>query len=290
MNDGHKREPAARLQRWLNRRQPSGLAKLAASGVGFYASRRRRIRRPVPSDALTIVVGSLSVGGAGKTPVAMDVALTFQSYGRVAVVCRGWGGTDTHPRRVTACAPELDGDEAAMLRDKLPDSVEVWAARDLARGRECAAASADIIIVDDGFQTQTLPRHFDVVVVDATSPMRVVPAGPLREPIDALDEADVIWLHKVDEPGAQLLPSRWPPHITSVYEGVRVYLQDGQSIPATALDGRLVRPWSGIGRPESLIHTLEKLGARVEPGRLAGDHTSPSGGIEMSGTELWVAT
>ena len=61
-------------------------------------------------------------------------------------------------------------------------------------------------------------------------------------------------------------------------------------MPATQLAGKLVRPWCGIGRPESLIHTLEKLGARVMPGRIAGDHTSPRGRLETSETSLWVAT
>ncbi|MEZ4467987.1 MAG: tetraacyldisaccharide 4'-kinase [bacterium] len=214
-----------------------------------------------------VVVGGIAVGGAGRTPVVELLAHTLAAEGwRVAVVAHGYRGRGGGPRRLVA--PDgRDGDEAAALRRALPPQVEVWVGP---RAATLAAVDADVVLVDGGYRDT--PATARIAVFDATAPRRVFPAGPLREPLDALGRADAIWLHRVDEPGARALPAPWRAAVETRVGVQGVLLADGRAVGADWLVGRAVRPLVGIARPDSFRATLVGAGATVLPGHERADH------------------
>ncbi|MCB9551989.1 MAG: tetraacyldisaccharide 4'-kinase [Myxococcales bacterium] len=270
----HRGDPGAvaRLrsaaQAWLHRDDPGAVARLLARGTAAVARRRAAVAR-ARAEVPTIVVGGLSVGGAGKTPVVALLARRIGARRRVAVVGHGYGGRIRGAAVVEAPDAVWFGDEAAALRRALPAAVRVVAGARRA-AYALAAGWAEVVIVDDGFQDPALPRTLDVVVVDATAGRLPFPAGPLREGLSALGRADVVWLHKVDEPGAQALPVAADVQSRVVIGAVR--LADGRRVGAEWLAGRALRPICGIGRPGSFLHTLAAAGAVVEPGVMRADH------------------
>ncbi len=217
------------------------------------------------------MVGGLAIGGAGRTPLVAWLATRLAARGlEVAVVAHAYR---THLRRaeqVALGAPGVRwGDEAAALRQVLPQEVVVWSGP---RHATVAAARGDVVLMDGGYFDNALTCRARIAVVDATAPRRVLPAGPLRAPLAALSRADVIWLHRVDEPGASALPDPWQPQIQSRVALRRIHLPDGGVVGPEWLAGRWVRPLTGIARPTSFRHLLTTAGARLLPGLECADH------------------
>ena len=161
----------------------------------------RRLQRSTPFDpgVPVICVGNVTMGGSGKTPVVRALASHFQALGvECHVLMRGYGGREPGPRRVRATDSVDDvGDEALMLAQTSP----VWIAKNRATGAEAAAAAgAQIILMDDGFQNPTVLKALSILVIDGETRDHqwpfgnglVFPAGPMREPLSAgLRRADV---------------------------------------------------------------------------------------------------
>jgi tetraacyldisaccharide 4'-kinase len=166
-------------------------------------ARRLATGRPFDPGVPVICVGNLTLGGAGKTPVAREIARRLIAGGCAAhILMRGHGGSLEGPTRVDPAshtAAEV-GDEALMLARDLP----VWIARDRAAGaRSAARAGAEVIVMDDGHQNPDVRKTLSLVVVDGETrddewPFgdgRVFPAGPMREPLAAgLARADAVVL------------------------------------------------------------------------------------------------
>jgi len=144
-----------------------------------------------------IVVGSIVVGGTGKTPLARALAAALRERGRrPGLVARGYGGSNTAPRAVAA------GDDPAEVGDEPPlyvtDGFPVWIGHDrLAAARALLAAhpECDTVIADDGLQHYALERDFEIAVIDETRGLGngcLLPAGPLREPRRRLDAVDAV--------------------------------------------------------------------------------------------------
>ncbi|MCB9538803.1 MAG: tetraacyldisaccharide 4'-kinase [Myxococcales bacterium] len=106
-------------------------------------------------------------------------------------------------------------------------------------------------------------------MVDAAAGRGVAPGGPLRLPLDLLDRADRVWLHKVDQPGARPLAGA---HVQSVVRPRALETPAGDRVPLDWLAGRRVRALSAIGRPASFEATLTSLGAELAPGLRRADH------------------
>ena len=220
-------------------------------------------RAPVPA----ICVGNLTVGGAGKTPLALALAERLLARGeRPHFVTRGYGGSARGPLRVDPvlhdCA--LVGDEALLLAAVAP----TWLARDRLAGAEAAArAGAGLVILDDGFQNPRLAPDVALLVVDGGYGFgngRLLPAGPLREPIaDGLRRATAVIRIGADRAGVgRLLPAELPCLIAE--------LRPAPAAPALA--GRRLLAFAGIARPQKLFATLSAAGAELVGCEAFADH------------------
>lgn len=149
-------------------------------------------------NACVLVVGNLSIGGTGKTPLVIALSQRLQRAGfTVGVLTRGYLGRGSHrPQRVTPRSdPGLVGDEAVLLARKTGSVVFAGHHR-VAAGRALLQSSpCDVLICDDGLQHYALRRDVEIATVDATLGQgngRCLPAGPLREPLSRLQQVDAV--------------------------------------------------------------------------------------------------
>jgi tetraacyldisaccharide 4'-kinase len=207
--------------------------------------------KPYRSSAKVICVGNLTAGGTGKTPLAIAIARIMIERGRrTFILTRGYGGRMRGP---TLIDPQGDlasetGDEALVLAAAAPTIL----ARDRAAGAKLAEAEgADIIVMDDGHQNFSLHKDLSLVVVDSDEGFgngRMLPAGPLREPVpQGLERADAVVLVQHEMP----LPDFAKPVLHALFVPVDVL----------GLAGKRAIAFAGIGRPEKFFRTLSAIGA-----------------------------
>jgi tetraacyldisaccharide 4'-kinase len=226
----------------------------------------RALTQPARARVPVISVGNLTVGGAGKTPVALAIAQRLQSRGRKpAILSRGYGREARHPIEVTPASDVREaGDEPLLFaRAGVPAFVGPRRAQ---LAERAVASGADVLILDDGLQHHALARDLEVVVVDASNPFgndRLLPRGPLRERVGALSRVQrgLLWLTRCDlarDDRLARLPA-WP-RVESDY--------------ATSLDlrGQRVFLFAGIARPESFAASVRALGAEIAGTRWFRDH------------------
>lgn len=229
----------------------------------------RRMRRTTPHrmDIPVICIGNATLGGAGKTPVALDLAQRLQAAGATPhFLSRGYGGRQYGPIQVDPDTHEADdvGDEPLLLARVAP----TWVARDRIAGANAAqAAGASHIIMDDGFQNPTLHKDFSFLVIDAGAGFGngcVVPAGPLRESgAAALSRAQaVILLGDGPAPGFDADQSPVP----VLRAGIVACL------PSSLSPGTACLAFAGIGRPEKFFQTARDLGLTVAETQSFADH------------------
>ncbi len=186
-----------RLQEtWYGDRKP-GLLLSALERVyaGVSASRRER-SRPDPTlvGRPIIVVGNITAGGTGKTPLVIRLCELLQEAGlSVGVISRGYGRSSSGAVTVTRdTAPGEGGDEPVLIARRCGVTVHVDEDREAA-AHAAFAAGADVVLADDGLQRSSLPRAMELCVVDGARGFgngRLLPAGPLREPIERLARVD----------------------------------------------------------------------------------------------------
>ncbi len=169
---------------WLLRALAALYAPAAGLRRGLYAARLLpRARLPVP----VIVVGNISVGGTGKTPLTIALIEGLRARGfNPGVISRGYGGSATGPLLVDANSdPRIAGDEACLIAQVTQVPVAVGHDRALAGRTLLEAARCDVLVADDGLQHYKLCRDVEICVIDGERRFgngRLLPAGPLREP------------------------------------------------------------------------------------------------------------
>ena len=238
---------------------------------GAVTSARLARSRPQASPVPVLCIGNLLAGGAGKTPVALEIGARLVSSGvDVHFLARGYRGNSPGPIRVDPDRHDARavGDEALLLADAAP----TWVARDRAAGARAAAAQdAGLIVMDDGFQNPGITKDLSLLVVDGGYGFgneRVMPAGPLREPVEAgLARADAVVLIGPDETGALRRIGAAQARAIPVL-GARVT----PGPDAETIANKPVVAFAGIARPDKFFATLGTLGCRIVGAHPFPDH------------------
>jgi tetraacyldisaccharide 4'-kinase len=225
--------------------------------------RGRRAGAPV------VCIGNLTVGGAGKTPTALAVARMLAAAGeRPVFLSRGYGGALVGPLLVDPARHGAQdvGDEPLLLARTSPTIV----ARNRIKGAGIAA-DASVIVMDDGFHNPSLAKDFSVLVVDARRGIgnrRVIPAGPLRAPLDAqLARAHALVVVGTSLRACAVAGAARARNI-AVWQA-RLRADAGFT---AGLGGRRALAFAGIGDPEKFFATLADAGVAVAATRSFPDH------------------
>ena len=236
-------------------------ASLYALGGGL----KNRSIRPQRAAVPVICVGNLVAGGTGKTPVALALASLLDDR-QIAFLTRGYGGSEAGPVKIEAYRHRADqvGDEALLLAR----AATTWVAHDRVAGaRAASTAGAEIIIMDDGFQNPSLIKDFSLIVADGADGFgngRLVPAGPLREPVAAgFARADALVIVGEDKTGiAGNLHPDYPVLAARLAPTPEAEFVAGKRVVAIA----------GIGRPEKFFATLRDMDCTVAAHHAFADH------------------
>lgn len=261
----------------------SGLAEHLYTAVVNARNRRfdrgigvRSLARPVVS------VGNITAGGTGKTPVVRWLCESLRRSGhRPAVLLRGYkstGGLSDEQRMLEQC----------LATGGVPVPVHANPSRfDGGTAVLAQRPDVDLFVLDDGFQHRKLARDFDLVLIDATNPFgfyHVHPRGLLREPLVGLRRASAVLITRSDEIAGitetiQLLVRRYSQvpvysanHAHAGFRSAMSNLADPPDHPTSALAGRRVFAFCGIGNPDSFLRQVEHFAGPLAGSRRFGDH------------------
>ena len=214
-----------------------------------------------------IVVGNLTVGGTGKTPLVLWVAARLRERGlRPVIILRGYRSGFRTSRRVCAAASASDvGDEAALLAAR--SGCPVAAGADRIADARLLEAEVDVILADDGLQHLRLHRELEIVVIDGERRFgnrRLLPAGPLREPLDRLESVDAVVVNGGSDGVGGLKMSLTGAEAVSFARGERRALSTFAPGPVHAL--------AAIGNPERFFAMLRSRGLNLIPHPFADHH------------------
>ena len=224
----------------------------------YRAGLLRSVRVALP----VIIIGNITVGGTGKTPLVIWLAEYLQKKGyHPGIISRGYGGkASSWPQQVRPDSdPAMVGDEAVLLASATgcpmavgPDRVATATA--LIKHSEC-----DVILSDDGLQHYALQRDIEIIVIDGIRRFGTgfsIPAGPMREPAKRLKEADLVVINGLG--GGQ-------EHIMRMRPGDAHSLTDSSiKRPLTDFRAQAVHAVAGIGNPERFFQSLQQLGMQLE--------------------------
>lgn len=235
-------------------------------------------RLPVP----VIVVGNLNVGGSGKTPLTITLVDWLRQAGfNPGIISRGYGGSASEPMPVLPHSdPALVGDEPVLLARRT--GIPLWIGRKRAEaGRRLLAAhpQVDLLITDDGLQHLALARDVELVVVDAARGFgngRMLPAGPLREPLSRLANVDAVVVNggdTVTAPCARFGMCIVATRMVNLADPTRQF-EVSQFLDqfAPLLSASRPHAIAGIGNPQRFFRQLEALGITAIPHVFADHH------------------
>ena len=221
-------------------------------------------------NATVISVGNLTVGGTGKTPMVIWLAERFLAEGkRVAILSRGYRGSHG------------TSDEVELMKHRLQGRALLGVGADrYAEGRKLQSAGVDVFLLDDGFQHLRLARDMDIVMIDATRPLRqetLLPAGRLREPVSAVNRADLVLFTRTDHsPGTVWAMQQLPqfavfPSVIKLIGFQRIGREREERLMPNQVTGPFYA-FCGIGNPEAFFLDLEKWKIPIVGRRTFRDH------------------
>ncbi|MGA8707567.1 MAG: tetraacyldisaccharide 4'-kinase [Steroidobacteraceae bacterium] len=286
---------SARLQSLWYRPTPPPLALRPLSSLFDLAVRARRaayargwlhstrLARPV------IVVGNLTVGGSGKTPLVIWLVAQLRAAGFVpGVVLRGYGGNAARRQQSLLVEPDSDpaevGDEALLLRRRTGGAVAVGRQR-VQAARLLLEHGADVIVADDGLQHLALARDFELAVVDGDRGFGngfLLPAGPLRERPERLASVDAVVINGADG-GWRGRSAAAGSTFTMRLQGERLQPVDGAAaeLPLASFAGRRVHAVAGIGNPRRFFAQLHAAGLELREHAFPDHHRFRSGELDF---------
>ena len=252
----------------------------------------RSTRFPVP----VVVIGNITAGGSGKTPLVAALAVALAQRGfHPGIVSRGYGRDEDDSEPVPVSPdddPHRVGDEPLLLAGA---GYPVVVARDrVAAGRTLLArhAACDVILSDDGLQHYRLARSVEIAVVDAARALGnrwLLPAGPLREPASRLDEVDAVVV-LTEKTGAA--PPELPGAFTMTLVGDRFVRVDDPltTAPASAFAREDVHALAGIGHPARFFARLAAMGIAATPHPFPDHHRFVRGDLAIADAQAILMT
>lgn len=250
---------------WYAGRPPSLAQRALAAIYSCVVALRRTLylcgvlrteRLPAP----VVVVGNITVGGTGKTPLVIALVDALRARGRKpGVVSRGYGGALGHPRLLDGASTAADcGDEPLLIHRMTHAPVAVGRDR-VAAARLLLAQGCDVVIADDGLQHYALARDIEICVLDGARRFgngRLLPAGPLREPVSRLSSVAFRVCNGGAQPGEVQM---------SLHGEVALPVAGGGStIPLAQFAGQRVHAVAGIGNPARFFTMLRDAGLVVD--------------------------
>ena len=274
----HKARILAKLQLWcldvLWQSRIAGVFLIAGEWIYLGLSRwhkRKQLKALIRVPLPVIVVGNITIGGTGKTPMTRALACILHDAGfKPGIISRGYGGKSKERLVTRQCLAEDVGDEALMLATDFPVAV----GRDRALSVQCLIESGcDILISDDGLQHYRLLRDIEIVMVEASRGFgngRCLPAGPLREKVSRLYSANYILSKKVPYPHKSMhillnhTKKRIPLHYWKLATCGFRNLKTGRLHQySSKLLGKEINAIAGISNPKPFFESLRSLGLRL---------------------------
>ncbi len=224
-------------------------------------------------NAFVISVGNITTGGTGKTPLVIWLCKQIIQNYEIAILTRGYKTAQNYV------------DEPEMLTKSCPDAKVIVNPDRVAAARHAINKfAAKVLIMDDGFQHRRLHRDLDIVTIDAACPFgydRLLPAGLLREPLNALKRADAVVITRCDqvpqnelanlkEKLRQINPSMVIAEAIHAPVGVRT--ADGKKIRIAELAAKNIFAFCGIGNPDAFFNTIRKIPANLIGSKIYDDH------------------
>ncbi|MCX7150250.1 MAG: tetraacyldisaccharide 4'-kinase [Rhodocyclales bacterium] len=245
-----------------------------------------RERLPVP----VVVVGNITVGGTGKTPLVIYLAQALRGLGRhPGIVSRGYGGDTADVAEVTPGSdPGVVGDEPLLLARHSACPVFVGRNR-AAAGRSLLARhpECDVIIADDGLQHYRLARDVEIVMFDERGVMNgwALPAGPLRESVSRLAQVDAVILNGIAVPSAPTLDR---PVFVMRLPGDSFHRSDDPLMTCCAADlaGKKLHAVAGIGAPQRFFDQLTEMGLSISEHAFADHHSYRAEDLAFAGDAI----
>jgi len=255
------------LEKWLtgiwydSARPPLMLRLLEGLYRRWISSRTGKEQRSDLSVPM-IVVGNITAGGTGKTPLVVSLARWLSDEGfRLAVVSRGYGRQGRNQLRVDQnSSPSVAGDEAVLIARQT--GLPVMVGPDRLAAAQALAPDVDLLIADDGLQNTHLPKDISLCVIDGARGLgngHLLPAGPLREPAGGLSKFDYLIINGAGQvPGVE---HSYPMHL--VGDELCNVSQPTQRKPLASLDGQVVHGVAGIGNPGRFFAQLRDAGLQL---------------------------
>lgn len=221
---------------------------------------------PVP----VIVIGNVSVGGTGKTPLTLSLAQQLIDAGfHPVIVSRGFGGTNEQQRVTSSSMAQQVGDEPLLMAQR--NLCPVWVGADRVTTAKLALQAypqCDVVLCDDGLQHYRLQRDVEVVVIDGVRRFGngyLLPAGPLREPVSRLESVDAVVVN-----GGEVVNGQYAMHLSG--ELFYNLCNPDKTANACDLQGFRLHAVAGIGHPQRFFDHLKSLGLTVTPHAFADHH------------------
>lgn len=257
---------------------------------------KRRYRKSLKSShrlsVPVVIVGNITVGGTGKTPLIIHLCGKLKDKGlAVGVISRGYGAKNNRYPYVVSHGDSCEevGDEPLMICQQLDIPVVIDPDRYAAAKHLIETRKVDVILSDDGMQHYALPRELEILVVDGKRELGnqlLLPAGPLREPLGRIKEADFCLINGLlDELKSEALRyvargsfSLQPKHWIEIGSG------QVQSLEAAEFSGYIVA-MAGIGNPQRFFDTVKSLRIKAVEHVLDDHQTLDEDGLRQLGVD-----
>jgi len=224
-----------------------------------------------------IVIGNISVGGTGKTPLTLSLARQLTDAGfHPVIVSRGFGGDTSQQPVTTNSTAQQVGDEPLLMAQR--GICPVWVGRDrVATANQALRAhpQCDVVLCDDGLQHYRLQRDIEIAVIDGVRRFGngwLLPAGPLCEPVSRLKTVDAVVIN-----GGKAAPDQYAMHL---YGELFYNLNNpDKTAGASDLRGLRLHAVAGIGHPQRFFDHLESLGLTITPHAFPDHHPYSAGDL-----------